>query len=70
MDSGVEGSGRVSGRAIIGLNFTSIETVNGTERIQTTMVDGTLRAPGTKKRDVVTIVGLKDRAFVERLVRP
>jgi hypothetical protein len=53
----VEGSGRVSGRAIIGLNFTSIETVNGTERIQTTMVDGTLRAPGTKKRDVVTIVG-------------
>jgi hypothetical protein len=53
----VEGSGRVSGRAIIGLNFTVLETVSGKERIQTTMVDGTLRAPGTKKRDVVTIVG-------------
>lgn len=53
----VEGSGRISGRAIIGLNFTNLETVSGMERIQTTMVDGTLRAPGTKKRDVVTIVG-------------
>jgi hypothetical protein len=53
----VEGSGRISGRAVIGLNFTTLETVSGMERMQTAMVDGTLRAPGTKKRDVVTIVG-------------
>jgi hypothetical protein len=53
----VEGSGRVSGRAILAMNITSLETAGGKEGVQTTMVEGALRAEGTKKRDIATIVG-------------
>lgn len=53
----VEGSDRVKGRAILGLNFTSIETVSGTREVQTAMVEGPLEAKGTKKRDAAIIVG-------------
>jgi len=53
----VEGSGRVSGRAILAMNITSLETVGGRQDVQTAMVEGKLRAEGTKKRDVATIVG-------------
>jgi hypothetical protein len=52
----VEGSGRVEGRAVLAMNITSIETVGGLEEVQTTMVEGKLRAQGTKKRDAATIV--------------
>jgi hypothetical protein len=53
----VEGSGRVSGRAFLAMNITSLETVEGNEDVQTAMVEGKVRAEGTKKRDVATIVG-------------
>ena len=53
----VEGAGRVKGRASLAFKIHSIETVGGPRGIQTAMVAGELRAPGTKKRDAVTIAG-------------
>jgi len=53
----VEGSDRIKGRAFVALNFTSVETVDGPRNVETTMVDGTLEAKGTKKRDAAIIVG-------------
>jgi hypothetical protein len=53
----VDDSDRVKGRAFVALNFTSVETVAGPRHVETTMVDGTLEAKGTKKRDAAIIVG-------------
>jgi Tfp pilus assembly protein PilF len=50
-----ESSGRVKGRATLALGFTSVETTDGWRDIEAHMVDGTLKAPGTKKRDAATI---------------
>jgi len=50
-----ESSGRVKGRATLALGFTSVETTEGWRDIDAHMVEGTLQAPGTKKRDAATV---------------
>jgi hypothetical protein len=55
--SEVDDSDRIKGRAYLVLDFRSLETVEGSRNVQTTMVDGSLQAPGTKKRDAAIIVG-------------
>ncbi len=53
----VEGAGRITGRAVLAFNFTSLETAAGMRSVQTAMVEGSLKAPGTKARDAATIIG-------------
>lgn len=55
--SDAESSGRVKGRARLAIKMTSIETVDGVKEIESTMLAGTLVAPGTKKRDAAIIGG-------------
>jgi hypothetical protein len=50
-----ESSGRVKGRATLAFGFTSVETSAGWRDIEGHMVEGTLQAPGSKKRDAATI---------------
>ncbi len=50
-----ESSGRVKGRATLALGFNSVETSAGWRDIEAHMVEGTLKAPGTKKRDAATV---------------
>jgi hypothetical protein len=51
----VEQSGRVEGRARLGLDFRSVETVAGWRDIEVSLVEGTMVAEGTKKNDAAKI---------------
>jgi Flp pilus assembly protein TadD len=51
----VERSGRVKGRARLGIDFQRLETVAGWRDVEVSLIDGTLEAEGTKKRDAAKI---------------
>jgi hypothetical protein len=51
----VESSGRVRGRARLGLDFRAVETVAGWRDVEVSLAEGTLVAEGTKKQDAAKI---------------
>jgi hypothetical protein len=51
----VERSGRVKGRARLGIDFQRLETVAGWRDVEVSLIEGTLEAEGTKKRDAAKI---------------